>query len=62
MASNSGSTWTVASFLASIGVDESDIDSAAAKLLDAGYKTETYVLSATRDSLQEAKVPLPVIA
>lgn len=48
-------------YLVSIGVDESDVDSVAAKLLDAGYKTETYLLSATRDSLKEAKVPLPVI-
>lgn len=48
-------------YLVSIGVDESDADSVAAKLLDAGYKTETYLLSATRDSLKEAKVPLPVI-
>lgn len=54
-------TWTVESFLATIGVDDSDIDSAAAALMDAGYKTETYLLSASRDSLKEAKVALPVI-
>ena len=61
MASNSGSTWTVATYLVSIGVDESDAGSAAERLLNAGYKTETYLLSATRESLREAKVSLPVI-
>jgi len=61
MASNSGSAWTVATYLVSIGVDESDAGSAAEKLLDAGYKTETYLLSATRESLKDAKMPLPVI-
>lgn len=58
---SSPSEWTVPSFLSSIGVDVSDIDTAAKALMDAGYKTETYLLAASRDSLKEAKVAFPVI-
>ena len=57
----SSPTWTVKSFLATIGVDESDVDSAASKLLGAGFKTEKYLLCASRESLQAAGVALPVI-
>ena len=48
-------------FLLSIGVDGSDVDAAATALIAAGYKTEKYLLSATRESLKEANVALPVI-
>ena len=58
---SSGSTWTVASFLARVGVDKSDIDSAAAKLLDSGYKTERYLLSAQSEHLEKIGIPFPVI-
>jgi hypothetical protein len=61
MSSPSTSTWTFVSFLVSIGVEESDADIAAAALLAAGYKTEKYLLSATSNYLEKAKVALPVI-
>jgi hypothetical protein len=54
-------TWTVSGFLLSIGVDGSDVDSAAAALIAAGYKTEKYLLSAKSDHLEKAEVALPVI-
>ena len=54
-------TWTVESFLTTIGVDESDVDSAAAALADAGYKTERYLLSARSEHLEKVGIPFPVI-
>lgn len=58
---SSASTWTVAGFLRSIGVDEFDVDAAATALMAAGYRTEKYLLHATRESLQAASVALPVV-
>lgn len=53
--------WTVSGFLLSIGVDESDVDSASKALIAAGYKTEKYLLSAKSDHLEKAEVAFPVI-
>ena len=58
---SSPSTWTVESFLATIGVDNSDVDAAAEALMDAGYKTERYLLSARSEHLEKVGVPFPVI-
>lgn len=48
-------------FLLSIGVDESDAEFSASKLLGAGYKTEKYLLSAKSEHLEKVGIPFPVI-
>ena len=58
---SSKSEWTIKSFLTSIGVDESDVDDAAAALMAAGYKKKNYFLSATRESLEKSKIAFAII-
>ena len=58
--SSPGSAWTVSTFLLSIGVDESNADSAATALLDVDHKTEKHLLSEQSIHPEKANVASPV--